>query len=136
MCSDTIKVMLVDDQTEVRSMLVEVLTCLGYQALEASNSNEALELLSSQRPDIALIDVNIPGIDGLQLQEYFKKESTPIPVILMSGSTDSEMMKKGMEAGALAFLTKPFDIFELKALIDDFSSSKLCLKGEDKWETK
>jgi len=128
--------MLVDDQTGVRSMLVEVLTHLGYQALEASNSNEALELLRRQRPDIALIDVNIPDIDGLRLQEYLKKGANPVPVILMSGSNDTEMMKKGMEAGALAFLIKPFDVFQLKELIDEFSSSDLCSKGEDKWNTK
>jgi len=137
MCSDPIKVMLVDDQTEVRAMLAEVLTHLGYQAVEASDSYEALKLLSIQRPDIALIDVNLPGIDGLQLQECFKKEATPVPVILMSGSMDTEMMEKGMEAGALAFLTKPFDVFKLKELIDDLPSSKLGLKGEDnKWDAK
>jgi len=118
-------------------MLAEVLTHLGYQAVEASDSYEALKLLSIQRPDIALIDVNLPGIDGLQLQECFKKEATPVPVILMSGSMDTEMMEKGMEAGALAFLTKPFDVFKLKELIDDLPSSKLGLKGEDnKWDAK
>lgn len=132
MSGNVIKVMLVDDQIQVRSMLVEVLTFLGYQALEASNSEEALELLDKEKPDIALIDVNIPGVDGLALQDFFRKNTSPLPVILMSGSTDSDTIKKAMESGALAFLTKPFDIFELKALLDDFFSSKRCLKGEDR----
>jgi two-component system response regulator (stage 0 sporulation protein F) len=123
---------LVDDQIHIRSMLLEVLTHLGYEVIVADDSQQALNLLVAERPDIALIDINMPVIDGIKLLKHFKEKIEGMPVILMSGSIDSDTINNAMAAGALAFLTKPFDIFELKKILEDFSSSNQNMKGEEK----
>lgn len=111
------RVLIVDDQPWIRDMLSEVIISSGYLAYVASNGVEALETAQKEKPDIALVDINLPDISGFKLLDHFIKMSPSIKTILMSGLSDSNIAEKAHKAGASAFLVKPFDIFEAIELL-------------------
>ncbi|MGE0814074.1 MAG: response regulator [Vicinamibacterales bacterium] len=112
------KALVVDDSRAIRSILVKMLTELGYQAAEARHGREALIYLQSH-PDthIALVDWNMPEMNGLELVQAVKADTGLGGVKLMMVTTEIEMsqMVKALEAGADEYVMKPFT----KAVIED-----------------
>ncbi|HHW01776.1 MAG TPA: response regulator [Thermoanaerobacterales bacterium] len=130
------KVMVVDDQLWVRTMLLEALNSSGYLTFGVGNGMDALEMVHQEKPDIALIDMTIPGIDGFTLLAHLKKEKPDVAAIFMSGFSDEEYMNRARREGACGFLVKPFDMEELKSVLEKISTTlDLASRGEDKWET-
>lgn len=127
-------VMVVDDQVFIRKMIIEFLLISGYKPFEASDSTEALNLAARERLDIALVDVNIPEIDGFALFRRLKKIRPDLTAIFMSGSSDIQSIKKASEEGAVDFLIKPFDIFELLGILNNVNTSTMASRGEIKWK--
>ncbi|ADL06987.1 response regulator [Thermosediminibacter oceani] len=111
------KILVVDDQEWVRKMLLEALAVLGYEAFGASSGPEALQLAVEKEPDLAVIDVSIPGMDGLTLLSKFREKDLKIPGILISGNGEKNCIEKALKEGAFAYLVKPFDIGDLEGLI-------------------
>ena len=112
-----IKTLVVDDQIWIRVMLVEVLLEAGFTAFGASNYVEALEIAKSENPDIVILDINLPEIDGLNLLPLLKNIKSDVLAVFISGSFEQEYIKKAVELGAMGFFAKPFDIFELVAFL-------------------
>lgn len=132
---DKYKVMVVDDQVWIRTMLMEVLDSSGYETFGASDGTEALQMAHHEKPDIALIDVTIPGLDSFSLFTHLKKVKPDVAAIFMSGFSDIDFAKKALEKGAYAFLIKPFDMEELIILLRNLSATlDLAARGENKWE--
>lgn len=129
-----IKTLVVDDQIWVRVMLVEVLLEAGFTAFGASNYVEALEIAKSENPDIVILDINLPEIDGLNLLPLLKNIKSDLLAVFISGSFKKEYIKRAVELGAMGFFTKPFDIFELVAFLSGELASGKALEGEGKWE--
>ncbi|WP_422447192.1 response regulator [Thermoanaerobacterium sp. DL9XJH110] len=130
------KVMVVDDQLWVRAMLLEALNSSGYRTFGASDGLEALEMAYQEKPDIALVDMTIPGIDGITLLSHLKEKMPEVATIFMSGCSSNEYLKRAREEGAVACLVKPFDLQELKAVLDKVSATlDLAARGEGEWET-
>jgi DNA-binding NtrC family response regulator len=127
-------VMVVDDQAFIRKMIIEFLLISGYRPFGASDGMEALDLAARERPDIALVDVNIPGIDGIALFRRLKKIRPDLMAIFMSGSSDIQSIKKASEEGAVDFLIKPFDILELLDILNNVNTSTMASRGEVKWK--
>jgi len=131
------KVLVVDDQKWIRAMLLEALSLSGFIPFEASNINDALKVAYKERPDIALIDLNMPEGDGFSLLTSLKENIPNVEVILMSGSSDMEDMKKACKIGAKGFFEKPFDIFGLVAFLSGISTTiDVVARGENKWQAK
>jgi two-component system cell cycle response regulator len=107
------KILVVDDELEIRDMLGRFLTEQGYEALLASNGEEALELAEKEEPQAILLDILMPGINGIETCKRLKaKEKTRfIPVIIATALWDRYM--EAVEAGAEDFVTKPFNLTEL-----------------------
>lgn len=127
------KVMVVDDQMFIRMMLKKVLISSGYCALDASDGIEAIKIVQKEKPDIALVDVNIPGLSGISLLKHLREVDSKLATIFMSGSINDKFLKEAEKSGAIGFLQKPFDIFELVAKLDElvvsrFSSEKVVKK--------
>lgn len=114
-CSSTI--LIVDDTPANLGVAVEHLELMGYRVLVAQDGEEALERAEHMRPDIILLDVVMPGLDGLETCRRLKvAESTrEIPVIFMTCLSDTTDKLAGFEAGGVDFVTKPFQIEELVA---------------------
>jgi response regulator RpfG family c-di-GMP phosphodiesterase len=108
-----------DDEHINLLVLEQVLTSSGYDVLQATGGAMALELVESQAPDLVLLDVVMPEMDGYEVCRRIKSDSRnrQLPVIMVTGLSDRESRIKGIEAGAEDFISKPFDRGELLARI-------------------
>jgi len=113
---DTIAVLVVDDDADVRDLLHDYLSDQGYAVLEADSAPAARALLAEQVPHIALLDVNLPGEDGLSLARYVR-EHFDIGIIMVSGAGEAVDRIVGLEVGADDYVCKPFDPRELRARV-------------------
>jgi len=104
------KVLVVDDDLIFRELLKEALECEGHEVISAENGMEALSILERELPDIILLDIMMPKLDGFGLLAARKDQ---IPVIVISAIDNEDERIKGYELGADDFLTKPFSIKEL-----------------------
>lgn len=111
------KILIVDDQFAIRMLLSEIFQGEGYQTFAAANGLEALELAQRERPDLVLLDMKIPGMDGLDILRKLKEKDPQVQVIMMTAYGELDMVKEARRMGAKAHFTKPFDIEELKALV-------------------
>jgi two-component system response regulator (stage 0 sporulation protein F) len=126
--------MVVDDQLWVRTMLLEALSSSGYLTFGAANGREALRMMHMEKPDIALIDMTIPGIDGFALLAHLKDEKPEMATILMSGNSDEDCIRRARKEGACGYLVKPFDMEELKSLLARISTTlDMAARGEVRW---
>ena len=111
------KVLVVDDESSLRRVLRVTLAALGFEAAEASTGEQALAMLSAGHYDVVLLDIEMPGIDGIQTCREIKKLS-PRPVVLMLTVRDGgEDRAKAFEAGADDYVTKPFHLSDLVARV-------------------
>lgn len=99
-------VLFVDDEAPIREMLSLYFRKKGWQVTSAVTSAEAREQAGKVRFDVAIVDVNLAGENGLELLGYFKKEHSKMPVIIFTGLTGEELMKDAMAAGANGFMRK------------------------------
>jgi two-component system response regulator (stage 0 sporulation protein F) len=112
------KVLIVDDQYGIRVLLYEVFGKEGYQTYQASNGKSALEIVRDKTPDLVLLDMKIPGMDGLEILKNIKKINPAIKVIMMTAYGELDMIKEATDLGALTHFTKPFDIDELRMAVN------------------
>ena len=105
--SDEGLVHIVDDDPGVRAGLSSLLRSVGYEARLYGSAGEFLESELPAIPSCLLLDVRLPGTNGLDLQDSLRQRGIDFPVILMTGYGDVQMSVRGMKAGALDFLTKP-----------------------------
>lgn len=112
------KVLIVDDQNGIRILLVEVFSSEGYETFQASNGKQALEIVKNHAPDIVLLDMKIPGMDGLEILKHIKNIDSETKVIMMTAYGELDMIKEATELGALMHFTKPFDIDELRMAVN------------------
>lgn len=116
---DNKKVLIVDDQNGIRILLVEVFSVEGYQTFQASNGKIALEIVRNELPDLVLLDMKIPGMDGLEILKHIKQMDESIKVIMMTAYGELDMIKEASDLGALMHFTKPFDIDELRIAVNN-----------------
>ena len=111
-------IMIVDDTEMNIDILVEALQD-DYELIVAINGLDAIELLKYQKPDLILLDIIMPVMDGYDVLKTIKKNSEleHIPVILLSAITDSGSKTKGFSLGAVDYVTKPFEVVEVKARV-------------------
>lgn len=111
------KLLVVDDEEEVRHLITEGLTQRGYEVVPASSGEEALEKVTAERPDIVILDVDMPGMDGIQTCREIRR-SLFMPIILLSAHCEETDIVLGLGVGADNYLIKPFRMPVLLAYID------------------
>jgi DNA-binding response OmpR family regulator len=127
------KILVVDDEWELRNLLTEFLTGEGYDVIHASNGEEALELAEKEEPQVILLDIKMPGMDGIEVCRRLKEEDQTrfIPVIMVTALEDRDV--DAFVEGADDFVIKPFSLMEfsfrvrsmlrIKHLTDDLQRS-------------
>lgn len=110
------RIMVVDDDPDVRGMLQDFLHLHHFEVGMAQSADEARELLAGFAPDLILLDIGLPGEDGLSLARYIR-EHHDVAIIIVSGAGDTLDRIIGLEVGADDYLTKPFDTRELLARV-------------------
>jgi DNA-binding response OmpR family regulator len=113
-------ILAVDDKPENLSLLFDLLDGKGYEVLVSQNGESALERAQSTQPDLILLDVMMPGIDGFETCRKLKATSATqaIPVIFMTAVTDTKEKLKGFELGAVDYITKPIQAKEVLARVN------------------
>ena len=124
-------VMLIDDEEGIRESLSGIFEDEGYSVLTASSGEEALNILKEQNPDLILLDVWLPGIDGIQTLNEIKKLKPDLPVIMISGHGNIELAVKATRNGAYDFLEKPLSL-ERVLLVANRALEKRTLEIENR----
>ncbi|GGK25981.1 sporulation initiation phosphotransferase F [Caldalkalibacillus thermarum] len=114
------KILIVDDQYGIRMLLSEVFQSEGYLTFEAANGQQALEITRKERPNLVLLDMKIPGMNGLDILKHLKEYDSTIQVIMMTAYGELDMIKEAMQLGVLTHFAKPFDINELRKKVGEY----------------
>lgn len=112
------KVLLVDDEVEFASALSERLRLRNYDAKAVYHAEDALPAVRKDKPEVVLLDLRMPGIDGIEVLKAIKEFDSTIEVIILSGQGDKESAAKGIRAGAFDYVMKPVDIGEVTSKIE------------------
>ncbi|MBE2200842.1 MAG: response regulator [Anaerolinea sp.] len=114
-------VLVVDDEPMARTLLRLMLIRAGFNVAEAEDGFDALAKVKKNRPDLVLLDVMMPGIDGFAVCESLRNEAdtASLPIIMLSAKTDLSSISKGLRVGATKYLTKPISPDELTRHVHD-----------------
>jgi DNA-binding response OmpR family regulator len=118
------KVLLVDDEVEFTSSLEKVLKRRGFDVTVAAEGLTALPLIAKEQFDVVLLDIKMPGMDGIQVLREIKRFSSNLPVILLTGHYSLSEEEDTLQLGAFAYLHKPCPIGELVDVIAKAVSGK------------
>jgi DNA-binding NtrC family response regulator len=121
---DAFSVLLVDDEEEFLETLVKRLTKRKLLVTGVTNAEDAIRILNEKPVDIVVLDVKMPGMDGLEALRQIKKTSPDVEVIMLTGHANMEAAIQGMELGAFDYLMKPMDIDELLYKLQDAYKKK------------
>lgn len=116
-----------DDETDVRKTLTDILRAMRYgeplDIEEAPGGREGLDAVVRQRPDVVLLDLQMPRMDGLALLKQIRDVEPRLPVIVISATQESRMSAEALRNGAVAYLPKPFDPRHVEMLVTTFLDS-------------
>jgi DNA-binding response OmpR family regulator len=127
-------ILVVDDEEAVRRLVVYPFERDGYRVLQAATGEEALELIGHERPDLILLDLMLPGVDGYEVCRRVRATSM-VPIIMLTARDDEIDKVLGLELGADDYVTKPFSVAELRSRVRAvLRRSELAPKNEDEGE--
>lgn len=114
-------VLIVDDESMARALLRLILTRAGFEVMEAENGVDALANVARKQPDLVVLDVMMPGMDGFEVCLNLRQqvETSDLPIIMLSARADLDSITRGIEVGATKYLTKPISREELIQQVAD-----------------
>lgn len=112
-------ILVIDDEKDVCDSFQDTLPEEGYGVVTALNGEDALALVKKERPDVVLLDIRMPGLDGIEVLEKIKKIDKNIAVVMITGYGDLKTARKAMRLGAFDYVTKPFNLDFIKAVLRD-----------------
>lgn len=112
----SVKILIADDEKEIRNLLKLYLENESYEVIEAQDGITTLELITKQKPDLCLLDIMMPGLDGLQVMKKIREESN-IPILIISARTADAERILGLNLGADDYIPKPFNPLEVVARV-------------------
>jgi DNA-binding NtrC family response regulator len=120
----TRRVLIVDDEADVRSALADILRAMRYadtlEVAEASDGQEGLNAVLAQRPDLILLDLQMPRVSGLALLKQIHQADRRLPIIVITATQDTKLAAEALGQGAVAYLPKPFDPRHVEMLVATF----------------
>lgn len=129
-----VKILVADDESVMRNMLLRILETEGYKVVTVSSAAEALEQLKAERFDILLSDVAMPGPTGLELLRHAKQEFPDMAVIMMTGYGEAYTVKEALLNGADEYLTKPFKSQEISLIVERAYWRLLSSRNAEKYK--
>jgi len=113
------KMLIVDDQKGVRRLLEELFRSEGWDVRMAVDGREAIDKVDEQIPDLVLMDVKMPNMNGLEASQAIMDKYPGIPIIMMTAYGEIEVVNQALEAGVRRCISKPFDIMDLRNIVSD-----------------
>jgi signal transduction histidine kinase len=126
---NSICVMVVDDEQDIRDGSERILTRIGFRVLKASRGDEALTILEKEKVSIVLLDLKMPGMDGMEVLRHIRERDEAILVIVITGYATVETATEAMKLGAYDFISKPFVPDQLRIVVNR-AWEKICLTQE------
>ncbi|KOS23695.1 chemotaxis protein CheY [Bacillus anthracis] len=111
------RILIVDDEYGIRVLLHEVFQKEGYQTFQAANGFQALDIVKKDNPDLVVLDLMLPGMDGMEILKHVKEIDESIKVILMTAYGELDMFQEAKDLGALMHFATPFDIDEIRQAV-------------------
>jgi two-component system, response regulator, stage 0 sporulation protein F len=113
------QLLIVDDQHGIRLLLGEVFKREGFRTFLASNGLEALSIAEKEKLDCVLLDMKIPGMDGLEILKNMKAKWPTVPVMMMTAYGELDLIQEALSLGATKYFTKPFNIYEIRDAVNE-----------------
>lgn len=118
---DQLNVLVIDDDPDVRALLVDVLNHREHQAIAVGSAEEGLEMLPTWTFQVAFIDQNLPGMEGMLLGEYLRRNNPDMLIALVTGAADRKLERRS-RALSIRVVPKPFDVAQIYELLDDYKA--------------
>jgi CheY-like chemotaxis protein len=114
------RILIAEDFEENRTALTLILKYAGFDVIEVENGRQAIDAVRQEEPDLVLMDVTLPVIDGLEATREIRSDEKfeRLPIIILSAHDSDEIRREAAEAGGSVYLSKPFEVAELKKLIE------------------
>jgi two-component system, OmpR family, response regulator MprA len=125
-------VLLVDDDAPIRRMLERTLSAEGYDVAAAADGGSALAQVERSMPDVIVLDVAMPGLDGLAVTRRPRSRGLNVPILLLTARDALQERVEGLDAGADDYLVKPFEVEELTARVRAEIRGGLSFRGDDR----
>lgn len=121
------KILVVEDNPDSRAILVLYLQIMGHQALTANNGREAIACASVEHPDVILMDLGLPDMDGIRIASMIKQnpDTSRIPIIALTAWDTADWREKALSAGIIKYLVKPPMPLSLREVIEEVTSQPL-----------
>ena len=115
--TDKTRILIVDDESDLRNLLNHILTQAGYDVIEAEDGEVALNLLKKEKFDLAFLDIQMPNINGIQVLKHIQKNSPSTKAIMLTGYADLKNAMEAKEFGAHDFIGKPYKIEDILSTV-------------------
>lgn len=125
------RILVVDDETNMRATLADILSDEGYRIDTAADGLSAVKMCEQQNYDVVLLDVRMPGIDGVEAFRRIHRQDESIRVVMMSAYSMDDLKRAVLDEGAIAFLSKPLDIENVIGLIQDVRETSVLVVESD-----
>ncbi|MDY6879087.1 MAG: response regulator [Thermodesulfobacteriota bacterium] len=119
------KILVVDDETAICMLLNEYLSFKGYEVTTVESGEEALAQYNRSKPDMVLLDIKMPGIDGLEVLSRIRKKDPDTGIIMMSAFADEATVQKALRTGADKYLEKPLDLGQIDDTLMRFANKSV-----------
>ena len=130
MSAAPLRILVIDDEPPIRKLLRVGLSAHGYQIVEASNGKMALDRLSEQVPDLVILDLGLPDMEGHELLRTMRARNDSVPIVVLSSRDDETGKVQALDSGADDYVTKPFGMDELLARMRAALRHQLQIHGE------
>lgn len=118
-------ILVIDDEMEICGFLKDLLTAEGYTVATATDPKEGLRIVEQSRPDLVLLDLKMPGMSGIDVLRRIKKIDEGMAVIIITGFGSMDTARAAMRLDAFDYITKPFDLAHVKAVVKDALARKI-----------
>jgi len=125
------RLLVVDDEKNMRETLASILSREGYEVAKAASGEEAVKLCTREDYDVVLMDVRMPGIDGVEAFRKIRRHSEGVRVILMSAYSVDDLKQAALDEGAIAFLSKPLDVERVIRLVGEVKDTTILVVEDD-----
>ncbi|MBI1375033.1 MAG: response regulator [Phycisphaera sp.] len=130
--STTLRVLIVEDEDRLRELMCDVLPGMGYETIAARTAEQARRLIADTPPDIAILDLNLPVMGGMDFLGWLRKDFADLPVIIMTGFGSLDDAKRAIHFDVVEFLTKPCHLGEIEAALGRAKRKLLDPTGRDR----
>jgi DNA-binding response OmpR family regulator len=127
-------VLVIEDEPDIRLTARFMLESAGYDVLEAATGKESLAMLARERPDLVLLDIRLPDMEGWDVMKSMRSSAGPskVPVVIMSAHSSGDFRERATQEGSDGYLVKPFREEELLRTVDDLAQSRAIAEERDR----